>query len=173
MPDTDPETRPDTAAPVAARGEERNEERKSASLLQLWGMRVLWLGYYVLLCLLYLRFPRQPAHVELDSSWRRLVAFDFLNNIQAGVDSVFTYGPLESVERCTVCRSRAGEVHVLLARVRRLLLACGPLLAKKPTSSRSSSSRFGGLPWSRLRAAVPRSGGHSGHSSIHPSIEAL
>ena len=51
---------------------------------------LLWLGQFAL--------PIQPATVELDPSWTRAYTWFFQRGAQAGVDYLFTYGPLGALQ---------------------------------------------------------------------------
>ncbi|MBL9079567.1 MAG: hypothetical protein JNL08_18835 [Planctomycetes bacterium] len=59
-----------------------------------WLLAPLYVAVAALVWLLTVRPPSVPPRVELDASWNELVAFDFRHRLQAGVDFVFTYGPL-------------------------------------------------------------------------------
>jgi hypothetical protein len=54
----------------------------------------VYLGQAALVWLLILRPPHVHATVELDASWKQLIGFDYREAVQAGVDFLFTYGPL-------------------------------------------------------------------------------
>lgn len=66
-------------------------ERRSRTLR--WLLSPIYLLHAACVWLLILRPPRMPPGVELDASWKELVAFDYLNRWQAGVEFLFTYGP--------------------------------------------------------------------------------
>jgi hypothetical protein len=47
---------------------------------------IMWVGLF--------RFPNKPPVPEADSSWRQCLGYFLKNHAQAGIDYVFTYGPL-------------------------------------------------------------------------------
>jgi len=57
-------------------------------------------GYFIPAVLIFLMWLAMPAiefplpTQDLDSSWRQAIDYAFLNQFQAGVDWIFTYGPL-------------------------------------------------------------------------------
>ncbi len=59
-----------------------------------WLALPFYLLHGALVWLLLLRPPNVMQDVQLDASWMQLVAFDLVHRVQAGVDFVFTYGPL-------------------------------------------------------------------------------
>ena len=50
--------------------------------------------FWAVLWLLLLNMPEEAAGAGLDPAWRALVAHDWLGGVRAGVEAVFTYGPL-------------------------------------------------------------------------------
>lgn len=65
--------------------------RVSCSMNQA-NLGMLLLG--ALLWISLLDFPHEPAATHLDSSWQQALGYAYKQNLQAGIDYIFTFGPL-------------------------------------------------------------------------------
>jgi len=73
---------------ASARSVAQRLDQRAALLAVLFAL--LWLAQF--------RLPETPDSVDLDPSWIRAYSWFFLSGAQAGVDYIFTYGPLGGLQ---------------------------------------------------------------------------
>lgn len=68
--------------------------REDRARLLRWLLLPVYLVQAAIVWLVILRPPHVHPVVELDASWKQLVGLDYRDAVQAGVEFLFTYGPL-------------------------------------------------------------------------------